>query len=494
MTQTRFFLFLRRHAPAALGLLALLTLPAHAQLELDGGGLTLVQEGPAAANAGDQVPSNLAIGATAFASGSLGEEYGLSYHFIENLNDEAYGNGFSWIGGDPELNPYDDAFAGIDLGSTPVASIQSIAFGRSNVLTGDVCNQGTVCTDRHLGLYTLQYTQVARPSNNLDLATTGNATTGWVDIGTLEYIASEGPGTNFDNTWQRHRFNFNPVSATGIRLIVPATGMNGGTAIDEIELYNVAGPYVPPPPPPDVMLIQPAAPYSITWDGNDGEFFDEGIPPDGASVPDNFALATKGATPFTSSDLGPQLGIPFHVVDNVNDGFYGNANSWIGGDDNPFAPEVFAGVALAEPVSITSIAWGRDNGNGAWDDTSAGSDACGGQCDDRSMGGYTLQFTLVTDPDAETPNTGDAATGWQTIGTVSYNRSTNDGPGEEFTSYLRHEFAVSENGAGIRATGVRLLVPGPVWPAARPSTNWRSTAPSGPWDRRAISTAIRSAV
>ncbi len=308
MTQTRAFFLCCRLAPAALGLLAVLAAPAHAQLELDGGGLTLVQEGPAVANAGDPVPTNLSIGATAFASGSLGEEYGLTYHFIENLNDGAYGNAFSWIGGDPEFNPYDDAFAGIDLGNTAVAHIQSIAFGRSNVLGGDNCNAGTVCTDRHLGLYTLQYTQVARPSNNLDLSTTGNALTGWVDIGTLDYVASDGPGTNFNNTWQRHRFNFTPVSATGIRLVVPVTGMNGGTAIDEIELYDTAGPYVPPPPAPDVVDIHPVAPYSITWNGNDGEHFDEEIPPDGAIVPDNYCARIQQSDTVYEQRLGTAVG------------------------------------------------------------------------------------------------------------------------------------------------------------------------------------------
>ena len=162
----------------ALGLLAMLALPANAQLDLDGGGLTLVQEGPAAANAGDPVPTNLATGANPFASSDYGEENGLSYHLVDNLNDGAYGNEYSWIGGAPEFNPYDDAFAGIDLGNTPISNVQSIAFGRSNVLTGDAGCGGTVCLDRWMGLYTLQYTQVSRPSNNLDLATTGNARNG----------------------------------------------------------------------------------------------------------------------------------------------------------------------------------------------------------------------------------------------------------------------------------------------------------------------------
>ena len=297
------------------------------------------------------------------------------------------------------------------------------------------------------GLYELQYTAVPSPD-----AMTADAE--WISIGTLAYGASEGPGTNYNNIWQRHRFNFDPVDATGIRLIVPASGIGGGTAIDEIELYDVAGDYVPPPPPPDPVVLTPVAPYSITWDGNNGDFFDEQPPPDGAIVPNNAALASNGATAFTSSDLGPELGVGVHMAVNVNDGFYGNANSWIGGDNNPYAPAAFAGVALAEPALITAVAWGRDNGNGAQDDSFAGTDACGGQCDDRSLGTFTLQFTRVGTPGADTPDTGDAATGWAPIGTVKY--VNNNGA---FTSYLRHEFEVSENGEGILATGVRLLVP-----------------------------------
>ena len=204
---------------------------------------------------------NLATGATPFASSDLGPELGIGYHLFDNLNDGAYGNEYSWIGGND--NPYPDAFAGIDLGSVAVSNIQSIAFGRSNVLAGDAGCGGEVCLDRWMGLYTLQYTQVSRPSNNLDLETTGNPTTGWVEIGTLDYGPSEGPGTNFNNTWQRHRYNFTPVSATGIRLIVPGTGIGGGTAIDEIELYNQAGPYVPPPPAPDVLEIVVLAPTRL---------------------------------------------------------------------------------------------------------------------------------------------------------------------------------------------------------------------------------------
>ncbi len=430
--------------PSAVWLLVLTVSPLSAQLILDGGGLLLVQEGPAAEVAGDLAPDNLATGAIPFASSDLGPEIGTPYHYTDNLNDGMYGNGFSWIGGD-DL-PFSLPFAGIDLGATPIDDVQSIAFGRSNVLSGDVCGGG-ICTDRHLGFYTLEYTQVPSPSSDLDIDSTGNPVTGWAEIGTLEYGVSDGVGTNYNNTWQRHRYNFDPVSATGLRLIVPGTGLGGGTAIDEIEIYNVAGEFVPPAGATAPLAITPAEGFSIAWDGNDGEFFDDIEPPDGSLVPANAALEENGGVSFSSSDLGPEIGVDFHAVHNLNDGYYGNSNSWIGGDDDPYAPLQFAGIALAEETEISAIAWGRDNGNNV-------TDACGGQCTDRSQGTYVLQFTRVAGPDADTPDTGDASSGWQTIGELDYRMSD-----DTFTTYLRHAYSVSQGEKGVVATGIRLLVP-----------------------------------
>lgn len=396
------------------------------QLELSGG-LTLVQEGPAAAMAGDAAPVNLTTGAVPFTSSDLGPEIGVEFHAAVNLNDGFYGNASSWIGG--STNPYPVPFAGIDLGA-PVANIQSIAFGRSNVLGGDACG---VCTDRNLGLYTLEYTQVASPSTNLDLASTGDASTGWAPIGTLNYVASTGPGTNFNNTWQRHRYNFSPISATGVRLVVPES-----TAIDEIELYDVAGDYVPPPPPPNPITFAPESGFTISWNENDGDYSATG-------VPENVALASSGATAFSSSDLGPEIGITFHTAGNLNDGLYGNGNSWIGGDTNEFA-EAFAGVAFAEETSVSRIAWGRDNLQ---------------EFVDRWEGVYTLQFTQLDAVDATIVSTGDPATGWANVGTIELTAaSVADGPGGNFTGPLRHEFEFgTEDGSPLLATGVRLLVP-----------------------------------
>ncbi|MCA9214053.1 MAG: hypothetical protein KDB27_13370 [Planctomycetales bacterium] len=420
--------------PIAIILSLLLATSSLAQLDLVGGGLTLVEEGPIPIGG---VPTNLATGAVPFASSELGPQLGIGFHLAANLNDQVYGNSNSWIGAD--ANPFPDPFAGIDLGASPVTNVQSIAFGRDSTLT---------FLDRSAGLYTLQYTQVASPSTDLGLGTTGDPTTGWTDIGTLNYGASSGAGTNYNNVTARHRYNFNPIDATGVRLLVPGTGLGGGTAIDEIELYDVAGAFVDPPAPPPPFGIVPVGSFNVTWDGNDGEHFDAASP---AVVPNNVALASNGAVPFTSSDLGPTIGVDFHVAANINDGFYGNANSWIGAA----ASGDYAGVDLGSAQAITSIAWGRDNGNGQFDDSDPGTDCCGGQLDDRWAGSYTLEYTLADDP-ANAAVTGDAATGWAEIATVSYSAIADVQPGDGFTPYLRHEFGIDDGGNAVLARGIRL--------------------------------------
>jgi hypothetical protein len=127
----------------------------------------------------------------------------------------------------------------------------------------------------------------------------------------------------------------------------------------------------------------------------------------------------------------------------VIDGRYGNSNSWIadfaGGDPDPYI-----GVDLGGEFDIARVAFGRDNGNSV-------SDACGGQCTDRSLGAYTLQVTRVADPGTATLETEDAETGWQTVGVLQYL-----GQDAQFVPYLRHEFRVGTGGAPIAATGLRI--------------------------------------
>jgi hypothetical protein len=200
-------------------------------------------------------------------------------------------------------------------------------------------------------------------------------------------------------------------------------------------------------PAPADVVITPADGFSITWDGNEGDNFDEANP---APVPPNLSTA-PAAFAFASSDLGPELGIPYHITENLNDGLYGNANSWIGGGG--FAGAPFAGISLGGLTTITSFAIGRDNGNAVTDP------GVGGQLTDRSLGVYTIQITRVASPDGDTPDTGDPATGWLTIGTLDYISSDDPQLGDAFTSYYRHEYEVAEGAAGIQATGFRILVP-----------------------------------
>ncbi len=180
-------------------------------LTLNGGGLRLVDEGPLGGN----VPMNLARqpGAAPFVIDSLS---GYPIHNYLHLDDGVYGNANSWIG-----NSGNPGFAGLRFGG--LFTISSFAFGRDNT--------GTYA-DRTLGFYALQYTRVASPG--VSTSFTGNADTGWANLGTLNY-QSAGTGL-FSNPSRRHRYLFDPVQATGLRLLVPGTGISAGTCIDELEV------------------------------------------------------------------------------------------------------------------------------------------------------------------------------------------------------------------------------------------------------------------
>ena len=108
-------------------------------------------------------------------------------------------------------------------------------------------------------------------------------------------------------------------------------------------------------------------------------------------------------------------------------------------------------MSLGGAVNISEIVWGRDNGNGSADD----SDACGGQCDDRSTGIYTLQITTAANPNADTPD--DA---WVTVATFDYTESLDAVVGAQVTTFLRHDYQIMQtDGSAVTATSVRLLVP-----------------------------------
>jgi hypothetical protein len=377
-------------------------------------------------------PDNRALanhGTTPFTSSDLGPSLGIPFHRAVNLNDGLYGNANSWIsangiGGTSDSNP----FAGLSFGGT--VSITNIAWSRDNGnVPGDCC--GGTLTDRAIGRYTLQYTVVSAP--DAATAETGDAATGWADLTTIIYSnAVAGVFTPY----LRHRFDITSgaVDATGIRIKIS----DGSMDLDEIEVNTstIA------PPSPAAVGVTPAFGYEITWDGNDGHFFD---PATGAAPPSNRALATQGTTPFTSSDLGPALGIPFHRAVNLNDGLYDNSHSWIsadgiGGNSDPVP---YAALNFNGTVNITNVAWGRDNGDSAFVGT------------DRALGLYTLQVTTVPSPDGTVAETEDASTGWATLGTVEYRRA--DPP--DFNPELRHRFEVSSGGFPVEATGLRIKVP-----------------------------------
>ena len=159
-----------------------------------------------------------AAGAQPFALDEL--DYG-GVHTIEHLTDGVYGNANSWIGVEASTT-LEKGFVGVDLGGTFL--VDSVAFGRDNL---------GAFTDRCAGNYVLQYTTVENP----DETTPDDA---WIDIGEINSLFFD---SDFDALYLRHLFEFDPVLASGIRLIVPSVwsqSETAATAIDEIEVYGVA--------------------------------------------------------------------------------------------------------------------------------------------------------------------------------------------------------------------------------------------------------------
>jgi hypothetical protein len=212
---------------------------ASGQLVLSGGGLTLLEEG------GSFAPGNVAR--IPDASPIAIDELGFGLHRTVHLNDGRYGNSFSWIS-DGGLNAHGVAFAGISFGEILAPHVDQFAFGRDNTgVFWDRSYPGIPTPGQ--ALYTLQYTQVPNPHLDLDLpddtAVPGTtAMDGWATIGTLDYQGPGGP--NFGEPALRHLYAFDPVDATGLRLLMPSpidccpAGPIGGgrPAIDEIEIYG----------------------------------------------------------------------------------------------------------------------------------------------------------------------------------------------------------------------------------------------------------------
>ncbi len=354
-------------------------------------GLTFVMEG------GVLDAGNIANTGTAFAKDLIGGGAYAPTHTIPNVNNGSYGNGSSWIG--------DSAGSYVGIGFSSSQTIASFAFGRDNT---------NALLDRSAGTYTIQTTSDSDPAIN-------HASVSWTTIGTLSIFSGTGVVAS---SAKRHQYNIDtPVNATGLRIIAP-----DGAAIDEIEIMTSASPTSVEP-----VTINTSPGFIVAWDGNDGDNFNAaGI------VPDNLALPSNGAVAISSGDLGPLIFVPFHRAHNLNDGLYGNANSWIG---DGAGPTLFAGVILPSVHEITSIAFGRDNGL-----DEANGDCCGGQLRDRSGGPYLIQRTLN-------------GVAWQTVGTITFNYLQDDIPGGGFTPHLRHEFELGDESGGVDALGMRLVTP-----------------------------------
>jgi hypothetical protein len=340
-------------------------------------GIELIQEG------GTFKENNLALGATPFAFDVLGNG-AYDAHQIVHLNDGVYGNSNSWIG---DVAPPGGAYVGLALPA--LTEIGSIAFGRDNL--GQF-------GDRWQGEYTVQYTTSSMP----EYAGEGE----WTTIGTIKYNTAQAP--RFAAPSRRHQYTFDPVQATGVRLLVPEAGMGGGTCIDEIELYASG----------EVLNG-----YEITGGIT---LVEEG----GSMGSGNVAAASDGSLPFAIDSL---TGYDAHSIPHINDGKYGNDYSWIGVATSETLGQGFVGVNFGEACEITSIAFGRDN--------------TGGFYDLRILGTYRLQYTTSADPNEFTPDSE-----WIDLGTVTYNAWG----GEHFSNpALRHRYEFD----AVTATGVRVIVP-----------------------------------
>lgn len=296
----------------------------------------------------------------------------LPIHKIPNTVDGIYGNSNSWIGDST------NTFIGMSFG-TNMLPVGRIAWGRDNTATFG---------DRTAGTYVIQYTTVANPS-----AATPDAN--WVTIDTLPY-QFQNNAPSLVSLSRRHEWSFPTVNATGIRLITPGTDAGSFAAVDELEAYGFS-----------------ASPITLSAVG-------------GTMGANNVALASAGATPFAKDALNFFNGVStIHTIPDINDGIYGNSDSWIGNSDSSFA-----GVQLSGPQTIFSFAVGRDNT---------------GTFADRAYSNYLAQYTTVANPDASTPDSS-----WTTIGAFWID------PNDPLRG-LRHQFDFAPI-AGV--TGFRVITPG----------------------------------
>jgi hypothetical protein len=176
-----------------------------------------------------------------------------------------------------------------------------------------------------------------------------------------------------------------------------------------------------------VLALVPVASATVStsglsWDGTYGAFH-------GQAVPSNLAT---GALAIGSSDLCTQFGglIPAHTIAHINDGVYGNDNSWIPQAlafvSPPLPPYEWVGVDLGTAKTVNAIAWGRDNSVNNYLD--------------RVEGDYVVQYTdeaIV-----------DGLSTWTTIGSATYDVANAEAAQRKLFTF-----------DAVNATGVRILIP-----------------------------------
>jgi len=141
----------------------------------------------------------------------------------------------------------------------------------------------------------------------------------------------------------------------------------------------------------------------------------------------NVALS---ACAFNTSSYGDEVGFPRHFAQGVNDGIYGNDNSWLGGPSDP-APAII--LKFSGAVDITAIAFGRDNSNPA--------------NTDRSVGTYNVSVAIENNPDPFNTN-------YTLIATIQITALTGSAG---FITRARHLYPLSSEGCGtIYATALRI--------------------------------------
>ncbi|MDZ7620733.1 MAG: hypothetical protein U1E05_27330, partial [Patescibacteria group bacterium] len=267
---------------------------------------------------------------------------------------------------------------------------------------------------RRAQVYTLYGSNVA-----IDTGSWSFNVADWVPLATVNSNADSGKtGSNHD-----HQTAVSIQDAGGGALgtyqhLLWDLGYSGGTEHTFFREFDVIS-------GPSAIAISPAPGHSIMWNGVSG-------PPTVANaVPDNLALRPE-VTAFGSSEHPSSS----HKMDHINDGMYGNDNSWLANfdvDNNPYV-----GLDLGGLKMIDGLAWGRSNTDGH---------------DDRWEGTYTLQYTRVASPGTTAAETGNASTGWADFGTVTYTAT----PQEGFVGQLRKEYDLGM----VAATGVRMKVSDP---------------------------------